>query len=399
MKEVNQGEIYYIKNLHNGKGYVGQAKKYVSENNNSWGTLGRWKSHVREAYSEKDHCVALNNAIRKYGSEGFEVTKICDCLLQDMDNLEEYYIKQYKTLIPDGYNIRAGGSISKFSVQSKNTTSIHRKGRTHSAETKQKISLGQLGNRRNTKTRKNIEDTLLPKYIVSKREGDVVIGYAIQGFPVGVTTKEYISKSFVNKSAPELALTQCKEFLKSLQDEHKEVQLNIKDNKIDVEKQKANAIVGRKVKLSLPEYVYPVLDNTTLVGYSVQGLQDFNGNPIPKKEFTQLTNRWNLDRALKFIQTVDVLNNSHTEVKDWDTLTCDVRKSKKGLCEYHLPQFLITRKYKGELAGFIVQICYIEGDKNLRYIKSFTNKKHTLDENYKMACEHLILKKKELNVI
>lgn len=399
MKELNKGEIYYIKNLHNGKGYIGQAKKYVSENNNSWGTLGRWKSHVREALSEKGHCIALDGAIRKYGSASFEVTKICDCLIEEMDNLEEYYIKHYNTLIPNGYNIKSGGSSSTMSDESKMKMSIQRKGRTLSAETKQKISVGQLGNRRSTKKRKHKEDEQLPKYIVSQRENGIVVGYAVQAFPIGVTTKQYISKSFTNKNNPELALEQCKEFLLSLQDKYKNVASHVEQNKDDIENQRADNIVEKTIKRSLPEHVFPIVENATLTGYYVEGLQDFNGNPVPRKEFTQLTNRWNLDRAVKFIQAVDVLNKSQTEITNWDALICDVRKSKVGLNEYYLPQYLITRKYKGELAGFIVQICYTDGDKRLKYIKAFTNKKYTLDENYKMACEHLIQKKQELNVM
>jgi len=109
VKDLDKGEIYLLKNKHTGECYVGQAKKYMSTNHWRWGTIGRWKSHIREAMSGKDHCVYLNNAIRKYGPENFEVTTICDCLLTEMDDLERHYIKEYNSMVPNGYNIKEGG--------------------------------------------------------------------------------------------------------------------------------------------------------------------------------------------------------------------------------------------------------------------------------------------------
>ena len=74
---MNTAEIYLIKNKTNNKCYVGQAFKLVGKINRKWGTKGRWKSHIREALgNSKDHCVLLNNAIRKYGVDNFNVLKI-----------------------------------------------------------------------------------------------------------------------------------------------------------------------------------------------------------------------------------------------------------------------------------------------------------------------------------
>ena len=88
-KNLNRGEIYLIKNKENNKCYIGQASKYVSKNNNKWGTKGRWKSHLREALSgKKDHCTLLNQAIRKYSEKNFEVKKLISCDLKDIDKLE-----------------------------------------------------------------------------------------------------------------------------------------------------------------------------------------------------------------------------------------------------------------------------------------------------------------------
>ena len=62
---MNLGNIYLIKNKVNNKCYVGQARCYLSGNKSKWGTNGRWKSHLREAFgNSKDHCTFLNNALR-----------------------------------------------------------------------------------------------------------------------------------------------------------------------------------------------------------------------------------------------------------------------------------------------------------------------------------------------
>ena len=67
-EDLNNGQIYLIRNKINNKCYVGQATCFTGTNNNRWGTTGRWKSHLREAIkSNQDHCILLNNAIRKYG--------------------------------------------------------------------------------------------------------------------------------------------------------------------------------------------------------------------------------------------------------------------------------------------------------------------------------------------
>lgn len=66
IEDLDKGGIYLIRNKFNGKSYVGQARKYISANNNCWGTEGLWKPHLRKAFSYNvvNHCFLLNNAIR-----------------------------------------------------------------------------------------------------------------------------------------------------------------------------------------------------------------------------------------------------------------------------------------------------------------------------------------------
>ena len=78
------GEIYLIRNKENEKCYIGQAMKMVGVvKPQKWGAQGRWKSHLREAKNtiekgQKDHCTILNQAIRKYGEDAFDVITLCE---------------------------------------------------------------------------------------------------------------------------------------------------------------------------------------------------------------------------------------------------------------------------------------------------------------------------------
>ena len=135
--DLHNGEIYLIKNKINGKCYIGQAMCYTGSNNSKWGTIGRWKSHVRESlHSSGDHCIALNNAIRKYGQDNFEVTTLVKCPIDKLDEHEIIYITEYNSIQPNGYNIKFGGYSSK-----------------NNESTIQKMKIAHLGTRKEKKVR------------------------------------------------------------------------------------------------------------------------------------------------------------------------------------------------------------------------------------------------------
>jgi hypothetical protein len=180
-----------IKNKTNQKTYIGQALKFVAKKQFTWGTNGRWKSHIREALSsEKDHCILLNQAIRKYGSDNFEVQKLCECLIEDMNEYETYYIFKYKSLIPNGYNLNFGGSKGKDSEETKKKKSESRKGLKHSDKTKMNIKFGQKGNRRNK------EDINLPDFICARRDKEIIKCYSINKFYTNTDLSESITLKF-----------------------------------------------------------------------------------------------------------------------------------------------------------------------------------------------------------
>lgn len=66
-----------------------------------------------------------NNALIKHGLENFKFQIICICFDEDCNNYEQYYIKHYNTIVPNGYNLQSGGNFSKQhpeSIQKRITT-------------------------------------------------------------------------------------------------------------------------------------------------------------------------------------------------------------------------------------------------------------------------------------
>ncbi len=115
-------EIYKITNKINGKCYIGQAVSHVLNHKRyrPYGSIGRFKSHISEAYSGKTkQCTYLNSAIRKYGRENFEV-KMIECCSLDMSNQrEQYHIKADNTMFPNGYNLTYGGNNTRLTEETK----------------------------------------------------------------------------------------------------------------------------------------------------------------------------------------------------------------------------------------------------------------------------------------
>ena len=93
--------IYKIVNLINGKIYVGQSVDIIE----------RWKQHGYKAFNsnEKAYNSAIHSAFRKYGLENFQLEILEECLIDELDEKERYWIKKLNTLTPNGYNILQGG--------------------------------------------------------------------------------------------------------------------------------------------------------------------------------------------------------------------------------------------------------------------------------------------------
>ena len=101
-----QGIIYMIENKANDKKYIGQTR---------CGIEIRLRQHIKDSRGNSNY--PIHRAIRKYGIENFDVTTICSTNVDHLNELEQYYIKKYRTFFKDGgYNLTLGGDGSAGSA-------------------------------------------------------------------------------------------------------------------------------------------------------------------------------------------------------------------------------------------------------------------------------------------
>lgn len=114
------GEIYKIECIPTKMIYIGQVVSYM-KNGKKRGYKNRWKDHIRETKRNgKKECTYLNNAIRKYGDENFEISLIYTTkCIKELDNLEIKYIKEYNSLSPNGFNLTKGGKGCRANEESR----------------------------------------------------------------------------------------------------------------------------------------------------------------------------------------------------------------------------------------------------------------------------------------
>lgn len=96
--------IYKITNQINGKCYIGQSVKIER----------RWYNEKTRAFNpdSNEYNYPRSQAFRKYGLENFKFEIIEECLMEELNEKEQYYIKYYNSLVPNGYNLTLGGSNS-----------------------------------------------------------------------------------------------------------------------------------------------------------------------------------------------------------------------------------------------------------------------------------------------
>lgn len=125
------GYIYIIYGPNN-RNYIGQTVSCFRK---------RFREHYYDAVDpNKNHCVVLNNAIRKYGISSFTVKELYKCDNSLLNYYEQYYISYFNTIVPNGYNIKPGGSSCTHNELTKEKISKSLMGRTISHNTRLKIS-------------------------------------------------------------------------------------------------------------------------------------------------------------------------------------------------------------------------------------------------------------------
>ena len=139
-------KIYLITNIENAKKYVGITKFSLNE---------RFSQHIKRGF-------LLTEAIQKYGCQNFSID-----LIEEVESaerayeLEQYYIREYNTKVPNGYNLTDGGdgifgweATEEYRKEcSERAKKLHKEkkvgmyGKKHSDETKKKMSDSLKGNR------------------------------------------------------------------------------------------------------------------------------------------------------------------------------------------------------------------------------------------------------------
>lgn len=125
--------IYLLTNTANQKQYVGKT---------AVGLERRWKEHCRDA--SRGSILHLHSAIRKYGSDAFIKEIIEQTTVEDANNRETHWIAELKTKTR-GYNMTEGGDGGDTFF-----------GKTHSLESRTKMSISHTGKVLTTEHKKNV---------------------------------------------------------------------------------------------------------------------------------------------------------------------------------------------------------------------------------------------------
>ena len=152
---MKKSGIYEIKNLVNGKRYIGQSHDIVY----------RLKKHFSNLKYGRHHNKHLMDAWNKYGVDNFESNILEECPAGLLDIREQLWISYYKSNNRDfGYNCDSGGNTGRVcsedtrkkmsasgfrrppvSFETRAKLSIASKGYIHSEESKAHMSAGQKG--------------------------------------------------------------------------------------------------------------------------------------------------------------------------------------------------------------------------------------------------------------
>ena len=127
--------VYVAKNKSDNMTYVGQTILSLDQ---------RKRNHMKSV--RRGSTFYFHNALRKHGVDGFEWRVVCEVNNKTcLDNYETFYIKEFKCLAPNGYNLKTGGSSCVFTNEEKLKMSLAHRGKKLSEEHKRKMSESQMG--------------------------------------------------------------------------------------------------------------------------------------------------------------------------------------------------------------------------------------------------------------
>jgi group I intron endonuclease len=126
--------VYLAKNTVNGKCYVGCTSLPLAK---------RRQQHC--GWKRKEN-LTFQNAIKKYGTIAFEweVIEVCSSKEHMMER-EKFWIKEFSTVVPNGYNMTFGGEGGKVCSEAIEQMRVKKLGKKASEETKIKMSKSRVG--------------------------------------------------------------------------------------------------------------------------------------------------------------------------------------------------------------------------------------------------------------
>lgn len=96
--------IYCIENLVNNKRYIGQSTDITF----------RFYQHRSDLKCNRHKNRHLQYSWNEYGKENFKFYVLEECLCEELDELERFYIAHFDTMNQDyGYNFESGGNLKK----------------------------------------------------------------------------------------------------------------------------------------------------------------------------------------------------------------------------------------------------------------------------------------------
>jgi group I intron endonuclease len=140
--------IYKIENTINKKCYIGWTSKTLDI---------RWEQHKKAALKNKENR-KFYNAIRKYGTDVWDVQLVCEVNTKDLATKKEIEFIALYDSYTNGYNSTLGGDGNNGIIMSEESNKKRSEklkgikkqipgflGRIHSDESKKKISLSHIG--------------------------------------------------------------------------------------------------------------------------------------------------------------------------------------------------------------------------------------------------------------
>lgn len=169
--------IYKAVNKINGKVYIGQTKK----------------SLARRLYEhQRCYVTAFGSALRKHSLNNFCCSIIESCKNREESNSREmFWIKYYRCISPNGYNLNGGGNGSGHSESTLAKFKLINLGRKRSKETIAKISASKIGKKHTPEQTEKLRTSLKKRYSE--------IPHHMNGKNMPDETKKKISLNHLNK--------------------------------------------------------------------------------------------------------------------------------------------------------------------------------------------------------